>query len=65
MGSAMTDLTRLHRLTDLSEASDWLRGERDQEIRILHRNGMPVAQIVTETGLTKQRIHQIIHKETR
>ena len=61
----MTDLTRLHRLTDLSEAGDWLRGERDQEISLLHCNGMPVAQIVTETGLTKQRIHQIIDKETR
>ena len=39
----VTDLTRLHRLTDLSDAGDWLRGERDQEIRRLHHIGTPVA----------------------
>ena len=62
-GDTMTDLTRIRRLADLADAGHWLIQERDTEIRRLRSEGMTVAELVTETGLTRQRVHQIIDKE--
>ena len=56
------DLTRLRRLADLADAGDWLRDERDDEIRRLRALAFTVGQIVDATGLTRARIYQILEQ---
>lgn len=59
------DLERLHRLADLADHYSWLVQERDTEIIRHHDAGMSMAAIAQETGLTRQRVHQIVtRKET-
>ena len=58
--TAPGDLTRLRRLADLADAGDWLREERDDEIRRLRGFGFTVGQIVDATGLTRARVYQIL-----
>lgn len=59
------DLLRLRRLADLADAGEWLREERDDEIRRARGEGFTVGQLVDATGLTRARIYQILERGGR
>ena len=60
----MTDFARLIAFAALSDLAEFTRSERDREILLQHSRGASLRELADATGLTRQRVWQVIEKGT-
>jgi|6_EtaG_2_1085325.scaffolds.fasta_scaffold03536_12 hypothetical protein len=59
----MSTFERLRHLAVLSDESDFIRAERDAEIRLQRAKGRSVIELADVTGLTRQRVYKICEED--